>query len=320
MTLLHDSYLDSVGKTPLVSLKRLFFNDKGIDVFAKVEYCNPSGSIKDRIVHYIIADALEKGLLKQGGTIVEATSGNTGAALAMLGARLGFKVILTTKQKTSIEKQAVLRMFGAELILCPNEPEHGHPDHYVMVAQRIAKERNGFLVNQYDNPLNVEAHYKTTGPEIWQQMNGQIDWFVTGGSTGGTISGIMKFLHENDKNIKALLADPFGSVYFGYHKNGCINPKDIATYQTEGVGEDHLTACMNFNVVHDAVQYNDTEAFEMVKELATLEGLFVGPSAGGNLVAVKKLVQSLNQPARIVTILQDHGAKYTSKYLVFGKN
>jgi cystathionine beta-synthase len=318
MKKLNDSFLDSVGNTPLVPLKRLFANDKGIEVFAKVEYYNPSGSIKDRIVHYIIADALEHGVLKPGGTIVEATSGNTGAALAMLGARMGFKVILTTKHKTSKEKQEVLRMFGAELVLCPNEPAHGDPEHYVMVAARLAKETGGFLVNQYDNPLNVDAHYTTTGPEIWAQMQGKIDWFVTGGSTGGTISGIMKYLHEQDKSIKAFLADPVGSVYYGYHKNGCVNEADIGVYQTEGVGEDHLTKCMNFDVVNDAVQYTDQDAFGMVRALAKQEGLFIGPSAGGNLYAVRQLVNRLEKPTRIVTVLQDHGAKYTSKYLSAG--
>lgn len=311
---LNDAFLDSVGNTPLVSLSKLFKNDKGIEVFAKLEYMNPSGSIKDRIVHYIIADAEKRGVLKPGGTIIEATSGNTGAALAMIGARRGYKVLLTTKHKTSKEKQEVLRMFGAELVLCANEPEHGHPDHYVMTAERIAKETGGFLVNQYDNPLNIEAHYHSTGPEIWQQMNHKIDWFVTGGSTGGTITGTMRYLREQDKNVKALLADPIGSVYHGYFKNGCIDPNDVGVYQTEGVGEDHLTKCMDFSVVSDAVQYNDAQAFGMVRELAKTEGLFVGPSAGGNLYAVRQLIDRLQGPARIATVLQDHGAKYVSKY------
>ncbi len=315
---LNDPLLDSVGNTPLVPLKKLFANDKGIEVFAKLEYMNPSGSIKDRIVHYIIADAEKRGVLKPGGTIIEATSGNTGAALAMIGARRGYKVILTTKHKTSKEKQEVLRMFGAELVLCPNEPEHGHPDHYVEVAARLARETGGFLVNQYDNPLNIEAHYHSTGPEIWAQMNGHVDWFVTGGSTGGTITGTMRYLREKNKNIQGLLADPIGSVYYGYFKTGKINPADIAVYQTEGVGEDHLTKCMDFSVVNDAVQYNDANAFGMVRELAKTEGLFVGPSAGGNLYAVRQLVNRLTGPARIATVLQDHGAKYVSKYCSAG--
>lgn len=314
MMKLNDPFLDSVGNTPLVCLKKLFANDKGIEVFAKLEYMNPSGSIKDRIVHYIIADAEKRGVLKPGGTIIEATSGNTGAALAMIGARRGYKVILTTKHKTSKEKQEVLRMFGAQLVLCPNEPEHGHPDHYVEVAARMAAETGGFLVNQYDNPLNIEAHYHSTGPEIWKQMNGKLDWFVTGGSTGGTITGTMRYLREQDKNIQALLADPIGSVYYGYFKNGRIDPADVGVYQTEGVGEDHLTKCMDFSVVNDAVQYNDANAFGMVRELAKTEGLFVGPSAGGNLFAVRELIKKLDGPARIATVLQDHGAKYVSKY------
>lgn len=312
---LGDPFLDSVGNTPLVALRKLFANDKGIEVFAKLEWYNPSGSIKDRIVHHIIADAEKRGLLKPGGMIVEATSGNTGAALAMMGARRGYKVILTTRHKTSCEKQEVLRMYGADLVLCSNDALHGDPDHYVEIAAGIAKEQGAFLVNQYDNPLNIDAHYTTTGPEIWQQMNGDIDWFVTGGSTGGTITGVMRYLREQDSKIKSLLADPIGSIYHGYFKNGVIDPRDICVYQTEGVGEDHVTKCMDFSVVSDAVQYNDAQAFKMVRELARHEGLFVGPSAGGNLASVKQLIDRLDGPARIVTMLQDHGAKYVSKYL-----
>lgn len=318
MMLLNDPLLDSVGNTPLVPLTRLFKNDKGIEVFAKLEYYNPSGSIKDRIVHYIIADAESRGLIKPGDTIVEATSGNTGAALAMLGARRGYKIILTTKHKTSKEKQEVLRLFGAELILCPNEPEHGHPDHYVAVAERIAREKGAFWLNQYDNPLNCEAHFRGTGPEIWDQMDGKIDWFVTGGSTGGTISGVMRYLRKKDKKIKALLADPKGSVYHGYHKNGCVNPADSGVYQTEGVGEDRLTKCMDFNFVDDSVQYEDKDSFAMVRELARLEGIFGGLSSGGNMFAVRELVKKLEGPARIVTLVQDHGAKYISKHMSCG--
>ncbi len=318
MAKLGDALLDSVGNTPLVQLSKLFKNDKGIEVYAKLEYMNPSGSVKDRIVHHIIADAQSRGVIKPGDTLIEATSGNTGAALAMIGARLGYRIILTTMQKTSKEKQEVLRMFGAELVLCPNGLDHGHPEHYVTVAKKMAKEKGYFILNQYDNPLNVEAHYATTGPEIWQQMNGKVDWFVTGGSTGGTISGTMRYLREKDKNVKALLADPVGSVYYGYVKNGKVDPADSGVYQTEGVGEDHLTDCIDFSVINDSSRFTDPQAFGMVRELAKTEGLFVGPSAGGNLFAVRELVNRLTGPARIVTILQDHGAKYVSKYVSAG--
>lgn len=307
-----------MGNTPLVPLDRLFVNPKGIEVFAKLELCNPSGSVKDRIVVHILKDAERRGMLKPGGTVVEATSGNTGASLAYFCARRGYRLILTTMAKVSEEKKNHMRMLGAELIVCPTEAEHGSPEHYTSRAAQIAREMPGaFLVNQYDNPLNTEAHYLTTGPEIWQQMNRKIDWFVTAGSTGGTVSGTAKYLKEQDANIRVLLPDPVGSIYFDYVRSGKLDHSVVAPYQVEGVGEDHLTENFNSSLVDDAVQYTDDDAFRMCQACARTEGILPGLSAGGNLAGVKWLINQLDGPARIVTIIQDSGVKYLSKLLAY---
>lgn len=308
---------EMVGNTPLVPLNRLFTNNKGIEVFAKLELMNPSGSVKDRIVVHILKDAERRGILKPGGTVVEATSGNTGAALAYFCARRGYRLILTTMAKVSEEKKNHMRMLGAELIVCPTEAAHGSPGHYVSRAAQIAEDMGAFLVNQYDNPLNTEAHYLTTGPEIWRQMNGKIDWFVASGSTGGTVSGASRYLKEQDKNIRVLLPDPEGSVYFEYVRTGRVDKTVAKPYQVEGVGEDHITDNFDGRVVDEAMQYNDDDAFRMCQACARTEGILPGLSAGGNLAGVKWLINQLDGPARIVTLIQDNGVKYLSKLLAY---
>jgi len=305
-----------VGNTPLVQLNRLFTNNKGIEVFAKLEYCNPSGSVKDRIVIHILGEAIKTGKLKPGMTVVEASTGNTGAALAFFCARLGYRLILTTMAKVSEEKKNHMRMLGAELIVCPTEAHHDSPEHYVARARQIALETPGaFLVNQYDNPLNTEAHYLTTGPEIWEQMDGKLDWFVTGGSTGGTVTGAGRYLKEQDKNIRVLLPDPKGSIYYHLAKTGTMDGVEATQYQVEGVGEDHLTGAMDISVVDDAMQYTDADAFGMCRACTRLEGFLPGLSAGGNLAGVQWLIERIPGPARIVTLIQDAGVKYLSKLL-----
>ncbi|MFY7860932.1 MAG: PLP-dependent cysteine synthase family protein [Chitinophagales bacterium] len=302
-----------IGNTPLVKLQKI--NPyPNVEIWVKLEFTNPSGSIKDRIVHHIINDAEKNGLLKPGGTIVENTSGNTGAAAAMIGAIRGYNVILTMPDKVSIEKQNALKAFGAEIVVCPTAALPEDPMHYVNVAKRIANETpNSFRINQYDNPLNPEAHYLTTGPEIWEQTEGRVTHFVAAGSTGGTISGISKYLKEKNPNLFTFMADPFGSIFYKYFKTGEIDPNEIGAYNVEGVGEDHLTKAMDFSMVNDMIQFNDQNCFDTARLMAKEEGIFGGGTAGANVWAALQLASKLTEPAVIVTVCPDNGAKYLSK-------
>ncbi len=305
--------LDTVGNTPLVRLAKLFPQD-GVEVFAKLEFFNPTASVKDRIVRHIVAAAERSGELKPGGTIVENTSGNTGAAVAMIAAAKGYRAILTMPDKTSAEKQKALQAFGAEIVVCPTDAPPDSPEHYVKKARAIAAETpNSFMINQYDNPVNAEAHYATTGPEIWRQMDGRLDYFVASGSTGGTVTGTGRYLKEQDPSIKVVMPDPIGSIYKTYFETGEIDESEIGTYQVEGIGEDHIAKCMDFAVVDEMLKFNDDDAFGMAREIARTEGILCGGSSGANLYGTRKLVEGLSGPARIVTVLPDTGLKYLSK-------
>lgn len=305
--------LSHIGNTPLVKLQKINPYPQ-VEIWVKLEFTNPSGSIKDRIVKHIIDDAEKNGLLKPGGTIVENTSGNTGAAAAMIGAIRGYKVILTMPDKVSIEKQNALKAYGAEIIVTPTSALPDDPQHYVNVAKRIAAETpNSFRINQYDNPLNPEAHYLTTGPEIWNQTQGRVTHFVAAGSTGGTISGISKYLKEKNPKLFTFMTDPYGSIFYKYFKTGVIDPNEIGTYFVEGVGEDHLTKAMNFDIVDDMIQFNDQDAFTTARRLAREEGIFAAGTGGANVWAALQLASRLTEPAVIVTIIPDNGAKYLSK-------
>lgn len=305
--------LNNIGNTPLIKLNKI--NPyPNVDIYVKLEFMNPSGSIKDRIVSHIIKDAEINGLLKPGGTIVENTSGNTGAAAAMIGAIKGYKVILTMPDKVSLEKQNALKAFGAEVRVCPTAALPDDPEHYVNLAKRLATEiPNSFRINQYDNPLNPEAHYLTTGPEIWEQTEGKVTHFVAAGSTGGTISGISKFLKEKNPNVFTFMADPYGSIFCKYFKTGVIDPNEIGSYYVEGVGEDHLTKAMNFDLVNDMIQFNDHDCLNMGRRLAREEGIIGGGTGGANVWAALQLASRLTEPATIVTVIPDNGAKYLSK-------
>lgn len=306
--------LSSIGNTPLVKLQKInpYTN---VDIFVKLEYFNPSGSIKDRIVQFIIDDAEKTGLLKPGGVIVENTSGNTGAAVAMNAAIRGYKAILTMPDKVSKEKQDALKAYGAEVVVTPTSAAPDSDDHYVNTARRIAAETpNSFMLNQYDNPKNPQAHYLSTGPEIWQQTNGKVTHFVASGSTGGTISGISKYLKEQNPNLFSLLADPVGSLYYKYFKTGEVDPAEIGSYKVEGVGEDHIAKAMDFSQVDEMIQFTDQDAFAMARLLAKQEGIFGGGTGGANVWAALKLASTLKEPATIVTIIPDSGVKYMSKF------
>ena len=307
------SILSAIGNTPFVELVKLVPN-KQVRIFVKCEFTNPSGSIKDRIVAHIIQQAEQSGQLKPGGTIVENTSGNTGAAIAMLAAIKGYRAILTMPDKVSLEKQNALRAYGAEIIVTPTSAAPDSPKHYVNVAKRIAAETpNSFRIDQYDNPKNPEAHYLTTGPEIWQQSKGEIDIFIASGSTGGTVSGVGRFLKEKNPAIQVIMPDPIGSIYYEYFKTGKIAAAGNCSYFVEGVGEDHLAKAMDFSVLDDIIPFTDKDAFLTARRLAQQEGLLVGGSSGANVWAALKIAAQLKQAANIVTILPDSGIKYLSK-------
>jgi cystathionine beta-synthase/cysteine synthase A len=309
-----ESVLASVGNTPIVKLNKLSPNPD-VEIWVKLEMFNPSGSIKDRIVSHIIANAEKTGLLKPGGTIIENTSGNTGAAVAMIAAAKGYKAILTMPDKVSMEKQNSLKAYGAQVVVCPTSAPPSSPDHYENKCKQLAQETpNSFRINQYDNPLNPEAHYLTTGPEIWNQMNGKVDYFVASGSTGGTISGIGRYLKEKNPNIKIVMPDPIGSVYYEFWKTGKVPAEEKGcTYFVEGVGEDHVCEAMDFKLVDEMYQFTDTDAFAVARKLAKEEGIFAGGTAGANVWAAIKLASTLTKPAVIVTVAPDSGVKYLSK-------
>ncbi|MGA3213075.1 MAG: cysteine synthase family protein [Terriglobales bacterium] len=308
------SILDSIGNTPLVRLQKLPANPSA-EIWVKLEFLNPSGSIKDRIVKHIIEHAESTGLLKPGGTIVENTSGNTGAAVAMIAAIKGYKAILTMPDKVSQEKQDALKSYGAEVVIAPTSAPPNSPEHYVNVAKSIVeKTPNSFRIDQYDNPKNPEAHYLTTGPEIWRQTQGRITHFVASGSTGGTVSGIGKYLKEKNPAIKVIMPDPVGSIYYEYFKTGRILTDARCTYHVEGVGEDHLARAMDFSVVDDMYQFSDWDAFSTARRLANEEGILAGGSSGANVWAALKQAESLYDPSLIVAMIPDGGIKYLSKF------
>ncbi len=309
----HQSILDTIGHTPLVLLQRINPNPD-VSLLAKVEFMNPSGSVKDRIVRFIVDQAEQEGVLKPGGTIIENTSGNTGAAVAMIAAIRGYKAILTMPDKVSQEKQNALKAFGAEIVVAPTSAPPNSPEHYVNIAKKLAKEiPNSFRIDQYDNIKNPEAHYLTTGPEIWEQAQGKVDYFVASGSTGGTISGVGKYLKEKNPNIKVILVDPIGSIYYDYFKTGKIPSDANCNYQIEGIGEDHIAHAMDFSVIDEVVQIKDKDAFIMGRLLAKKEGILAGGSSGANVWGSIELAKTLKKPANIVTILPDGGIKYLSK-------
>lgn len=307
------SLLDVIGHTPLVKLQHLNPNPL-VNLLVKVEFLNPGSSIKDRIVLYIINDAEKRGLLKPGGTIIENTSGNTGAAAAMIGAIRGYKVILTMPDKVSKEKQNALKAYGADVIIAPTSAAPDSPDHYVNMAKRLAEQTpNSFRINQYDNLKNPEAHYKSTGPEIWEQTKGHVDYFVASASTGGTISGVGRFLKEKNPSVKVIMPDPIGSIYYPYFKEGHIPKEGNCNYQLEGIGEDHMAKAIDFSVIDDVMQVRDEDAFHLARLLARKEGILAGGSSGANVWAAIEVAKQIDKPANIVTILPDGGVKYLSK-------
>lgn len=305
---------DTIGHTPLIQAQQLTAHLPHITLLLKLEFFSPGASIKDRIVKFIIDDAEKRGLLKPGGTIVEGTSGNTGAAVAMLAATRGYRAILTMPDKVSKEKQNALKAFGAEIIICPTNVKPDSPEHYVNRAIQITKNTpNSFRVNQYDNIKNPEAHYLSTGPEIWQQSGGNIDYFVASASTGGTISGVGRYLKEKNPAVKVIMPDPIGSIYYDFFRTGTYSHDAICNYQVEGIGEDHMAKAIDFKYIDDVVQVSDKDSFYAARQLAQKEGVLGGGSSGTNVWAALQLAEKLDKPATIVTIIPDSGLKYLSK-------
>lgn len=315
---INNSILETIGSTPLIKLNKVVPADLTQHQFlAKIEYFNPAGSIKDRIALAMVEAAEERGELKAGGTIVEATAGNTGLGLALVAAIKGYKCIFVLPAKMSGEKRALLRSYGARVVITPNgvDPESSM-SHY-SVAKQIAtaiknKTGNCFYANQYHNLDNMDYHYKVTGPEIWNQTEGNIDVFVAGVGTGGTLSGVAKFLKEQNKDIKILCTDPIGSILYDLYYHGkVIDPPK--PYLVEGVGEDMLPDNCQLKLFDDFVKVTDQEAFQLTRRLALEEGLCVGPSSGLILAGALKHAKTLKKPSRILVIMPDTGKSYLSK-------
>jgi cystathionine beta-synthase len=308
-----ENILDCIGNTPLVKLQRIV-GPMDATVLVKCEFMNPTGSIKDRMAAYIIDQAEKTGKLKKGGVIVENTSGNTGLALAMVAAIKGYRCICTMPDKMSSEKVNMLKAFGVEVVVTPTDVPGDSPEHYVQKAMQIAKDTpNAFYVNQYHNPDNIQAHYHSTGPEIWSQTQGKIDAFVAGTGTGGTISGVGRFLKEQNPNIKIVGVDPKGSVHFDYfYTHKLVTPH---VYKVEGIGEDILCDALDFSVVDEMRQTDDSQAFSMARRLVREEGLFCGGSSGAIVYGAAQLAREMGPGKTIVTVITDSGSRYISKFL-----
>ena len=299
--------LKLIGNTPMVHLKSLD-PKPGVEIYVKLETGNPTGSYKDRIIKYMVQKGVEQGKINNNTTLVEGSSGNTGASVSMIASSMGLKSMVFVPDKCSDEKIAIIRSFGAEVSVI------AAPESYEDAAANKAKESADYYhINQYNSQLNPEAHYMTTGKEIWDNMNGEIDVFVAAASTGGTISGIGRRLKENNPNVKIVLADPEGSVYKAYFEG----KKDYLSYKkpfnVEGAGKGTLVEAMHFDVLDDAISFNDENAIGMVLRLAREEGLMVGGSAGGNVWSALEIAKTMEAPAKIVTIIPDSGFKYMSK-------
>ncbi len=306
----------AVGNTPIVRLNRVTVG-LGVEIYVKCEFLNPGGSHKDRLAANMLRRAEESGL-KAGGTIVEATSGNTGASLALLAVLRGYRCVFVMPDKMSQEKIAHLRALGARVVVCPAAVDPEDPRSYYQVAKRIARETpNSFYADQYHNPANPEAHYLSSGPEIWRQTGGDFDVFCAGMGTGGTLSGTGKFLREKNPAIKVVGVDPVGSLYYDFVKTGRIT-RPFA-YKVEGIGEDFFPSTMNLAILDDVVRVDDKECFVMTRDLTRLEGLFVGGSGGAAVAGAVKYAATMagrgdgSRPPRILVFLADAGHKYLSK-------
>ena len=305
--------LETIGNTPLVKINKLAEEIPAL-VLAKVETFNPGNSVKDRMALTMIEDAEAQGLLKPGGTIIEGTSGNTGMGLALAAIVKGYKCIFVMADKQSKEKVDILKAVGAEVVVCPTAVEPDDPRSYYSVSKRLSEEiPNSWYVNQYDNPSNTKAHYQSTGPEIWKQTEGKITHFVVGVGTGGTISGVGKYLKEQNPNIKVWGIDTYGSVFKKYHETGIFDENEIYPYVTEGIGEDILPKNVNFDIIDGFTKVTDKDAAVYTQLLAKKEGMFLGNSAGAAMKGVLQLQQHFTKDDVVVVLFHDHGSRYVGK-------
>src|SRR5690348_17244659 len=308
-----NNVLEIIGNTPMVRINRITKDVKGT-VFAKIETYNPGNSIKDRMAVKMIEDAERSGALKPGGTIVEGTSGNTGMGLAIAAVIKGYRCIFTTTDKQSKEKIDALRAFGAEVIICPTDVDPEDPRSYYSVSSRLAREiPNAWKANQYDNLSNTAAHYEWTAPEIWNQTDGAVTHLVVGVGTGGTISGIGRYLKERNSKIKVWGIDTYGSVFKKYKETGIFDKNEIYPYVTEGIGEDFLPANVDFGIIDHFEKVTDKDAAIMTRRLAREEGIWAGNSAGAAMAGVVQLAEHFGTSDVVVVVFHDHGSRYLGK-------
>jgi cystathionine beta-synthase len=308
-----NTILETIGNTPLIKLNKITAEVDAL-ILAKVESFNPGNSVKDRMALKMIEDAESDGRLKPGGTIVEGTSGNTGMGLALAAIVKGYKLICISTDKQSKEKFDVLKAVGSEVIVCPTDVAPDDPRSYYSTAKRIAEETpNSWYVNQYDNPSNTQAHYESTGPEIWEQTKGKITHFVVGVGTGGTISGVGKFLKEKNHKIKVWGIDTFGSVFKKYHETGIFDQNEIYPYTTEGIGEDILPKNVDFSIIDHFEKVTDKDAAIYTRKLAKEEGIFAGNSCGAAIKGILQLKNFFKKDDVVVVLLHDSGSRYVGK-------
>ena len=308
-----NNILETIGNTPLVKLNKITAEVKGL-VLAKIESFNPGNSVKDRMALKMIEDAEADGRLKPGGIIVEGTSGNTGMGLALAAIVKGYKLICVSTDKQSKEKFDVLRAVGAEVIVCPTDVAPDDPRSYYSTSKRISEETpNAWYVNQYDNPSNAQAHYEQTGPEIWAQTEGKITHFLVGVGTGGTISGVAKYLKEKNPKIKVWGIDTYGSVFKKYHETGIFDENEIYPYITEGIGEDILPENVDFSLIDHFEKVTDKDAAVYTRKLALEEGIFAGNSCGAAIKGLLQLGHHFDKEDVIVVLLHDSGSRYIGK-------
>ena len=310
MNKFNQNILDVIGNTPIVKLNKVG-NHVGSDIYVKLEYLNPGGSIKDRMGVYLCQKAVERGDLKPGGTIVESTSGNTGVGIALFAAIHGYNCVFVMADKQSQEKIDNLKAYGAKVIVCPTNVEPEDPRSYYSVAAKLGSLPNSVFLDQYGNMDNGECHFEITGPEIFKQTNGEFDTFIASVGTGGTISGCSRYLKSKIPNLKTVGVDCEGSILMHYHKTGQIC--EAKSYVVEGIGEDFIPDNVIFDLIDDFVMVNDKESFLMTREMLTKEGIYAGGSCGSAVVGAIRYAESLDKPERILVILPDSGNRYASK-------